>query len=109
MGLGAPGHDTTYDVLDDTHFNGDLDEDVIPAEETFNRRLRQEGALRRKQTEEMAMGGNLPDQASLWVDLGQRIPRCRSCPLDLANSPPRPPFLKRSRRSFENLTSGLWR
>lgn len=79
MGLGgAPGHqrqDTGYDVLDDTHFNGDLDEDVIPAEESFNRRLKQEGALRRKMTRKMTMGHGhqAPDQDALWVDLGHQM------------------------------------
>ena len=72
MGVGTPGQDATYDVLDDTHFNGDLDEDVIPAEESFNRRLRQEGALRRRMTKKMTMG-HAQDQESLWEDLGQQI------------------------------------
>jgi hypothetical protein len=72
MGLGGSGQDAAYDVLDDTHFNGDLDEDVIPAEESFNMRLRQEGALRRRMTRKMTMGQH-QDQESLWVDLGQQI------------------------------------
>lgn len=74
LGLGG-GHqreNTAYDVLDDTHFNGDLDEDVIPAEESFNRRLRQEGALRRKMTRKMTMGHH-QEQESLWADLGQQV------------------------------------
>jgi len=72
MGVGAPGQDADYDVLDDTHFDGDLDEDVIPAEDAFNRRLRQEGALRRKMTRKMTKG-HPQDQDSLWEDLGQQV------------------------------------
>jgi len=71
MGLGAGGHyleDSTYDVLDYTHFNGDLDMEVAPAEDLFSRRLRKEGAIRRRKTRRLAMG--YPNES--WVDLGQQ-------------------------------------
>ena len=71
MGLGAPGQDGGYNDLDDTHFNGDLDEEVLPAEISFNQKLRQEGALRRKITRKMTMGGS-KEQDRLWADLGQQ-------------------------------------
>jgi hypothetical protein len=69
-GDGPQREDTAYDVLDDTHFNGDIDEDLIPAEESFNDRLRKEGALRRKLTRKMTVHH---DQEHLWADLGQQI------------------------------------
>ena len=72
MGVGHSRQDTSYDVLDDTHFNGDLDEEVNPTEESFNRRLRQEGVLRRKMTKKMTMAQQ-PNQEHLWADLGQQI------------------------------------
>ena len=78
MAAGTPGQDTTYDVLDDTHFNGDLDEDVLPAEESFNRRLRQEGVLRRKVTRMMMEHAH--DRESLWEDLGQQVGSPTSIP-----------------------------
>lgn len=74
MGLGASGsqfrEDTSYDVLDDTHFNGDLDAEVNPAEESFSRRLRQEGAARRRLTRKRTTG---LDQEKLWADLGEQV------------------------------------
>ena len=72
MGLGPPGQfqeDRNYDVLDYTHFNGDLDAEIIPAEESFSSRLRQEGAMRRKMTRKLAR----VDQEKLWADLGQEV------------------------------------
>ena len=72
MGVGAGGHyqeDSTYDVLDYTHFNGDLDAEVAPAEELLSRRLRKEGAIRRRKTRRLAMGY----QNDSWVDLGQQV------------------------------------
>ena len=72
MGLGAGGHyleDSTYDVLDYTHFNGDLDMEVAPAEDLLSRRLRKEGAIRRRKTRRLAMGY----QNDSWVDLGQQV------------------------------------
>lgn len=72
MGLGAGGHcleDSTYDVLDYTHFNGDLDVEVAPAEQLLSRRLRKEGAIRRKKTRRLAMGY----QNDSWADLGQQV------------------------------------
>ena len=79
-GNNAGGHfqeDSNYDVLDYTHFNGDLDAEVVPAEESFSRRLRQEGALRRKMTRKMTMGMGQQerdqDQETLWADLGQQV------------------------------------
>jgi len=72
MGVGAGGHyqeDSTYDVLDYTHFNGDLDAEVAPAEDLLSRRLRMEGATRRGKTRKLAMGY----QNDSWVDLGQLV------------------------------------
>lgn len=76
MGMGGPSHfqeDSNYDVLDYTHFDGDLDAALVPAEESFNRRLKQEGALRRKMTRKMTMGMGPEDQEHLWADLGQQV------------------------------------
>ena len=64
--------DSTYDVLDYTHFNGDLDAEVAPAEELLSRRLRQEGAARRRKTRKRAMGYS-ESQNNSWVDLGQQV------------------------------------
>jgi len=69
MGLGAGGHyleDSTYDVLDYTHFNGDLDMEVAPAEDLFSRRLRKEGAIRRRKTRRLAMGYQNESRVDLW-------------------------------------------
>lgn len=73
LGLGGGHHqeDTMYDVLDYTHFNGDLDAAPVPAEESFSRRLRQEGAIRRKMTRKMTLGKM--DQEALWADVGQQV------------------------------------
>ena len=57
-GNNTGGHfqeDSNCDVLDYMHFNRDLDTEVVPAEESFSRRLRQEGALRRKVTRKMTV------------------------------------------------------
>ncbi|KAF9644193.1 hypothetical protein BDM02DRAFT_3122293 [Thelephora ganbajun] len=73
MGVGG-GHyqeDSTYDVLDYTHFNGDLDAETVPAEESLSRRLKQEGAARRRKTRKMTMEHQR--QNSLWADLGQQV------------------------------------
>jgi len=73
MGVRSGGHfqeDSTYDILDYTHFNGDLDAEVAPAEELLSRRLRQEGAARRRKTRK-AMGYH--SQNSPWVDFGQQV------------------------------------
>ena len=78
-GNNTGGHfqeDSNYDVLDYTHFNGDLDTEVVPAEELFSRRLRQEGALRRKMMRKMTTGMGQErdqDQETLWADLGQQV------------------------------------
>jgi len=73
VGLGS-GHyqeDSAYDVLDYTHFNGDLDAEVVLAEESLSRRLRQEGAARRRETRKMAMGYQSQDDSR--VDFGQQV------------------------------------
>ena len=54
--MGHHQDDSTYDVLDYTHFNGDLDAEVIPAEESLNKRLKREGVSRRKKTRSLATG-----------------------------------------------------
>ena len=74
LGAGRDGQyqeDSTWDVLDDTHFNGDLDAEVVPAEESLNRRLKREGAARRRKTRDMAIGHQ--SMNSSWVDLGQQV------------------------------------
>ena len=74
MGAGWGSHyleDSTYDVLDYTHFNGDLDAEVVPAEESLNRKLRQEGAFRREKTRRLVTGYH--SQNSPYVDLGQQV------------------------------------
>jgi len=74
LGLGGGGHyheDTTWDVLDDTHFNGDLDAEVVPAEESLNRRLRREGAARRRESRETVM--RYQSRNSSWMDPGQQL------------------------------------
>ena len=75
LGLGGLGHfqeDSTYDVLDYTHFNGDLDAEVAPEEESLSRQLRKEGAARRRKTRKRAMGYR--SQNASWVDLGDQVP-----------------------------------
>lgn len=74
LGAGRGGHypeDSTYDVLDYTHFNGDLDAEDAPAEDMLSSRLRQEGAVRRRKTRKLAMGYH--SQNASWVDLGQQV------------------------------------
>ena len=65
LGSGRYQEDSAYDVLDYTHFNGDLDAEAVPAEETLSRRLRQEGAARRRETRKMTMG--YQSQDGFWT------------------------------------------
>lgn len=69
--MAAGGQEESYDELDDTHFNGDVDGEINPEEDSFNRQLRQQGALRRKMTRKMTMGHS--EQEGLWVDIGQPV------------------------------------
>ena len=58
MGMGGGGRfqeDNTYDVLDYTHFDGDVDAQV-PGEESLSRILKQQGTARRKMTRRATMG-----------------------------------------------------
>lgn len=71
LGSGRYQEDSAYDVLDYTHFNGDLDAEVVPAEESLSRRLRQEGAARRRKTRKTAMGYQSQDDSR--VDFGQQV------------------------------------
>lgn len=77
--------DRHYDVLDYTHFNGDLDAEVVPAEESFSRRLREEGAMRRKQTRKMTLGYDSSRNSS-WVNVDEAAsPTLVSTPGDMAS------------------------
>lgn len=58
-GVGNGGHrqeDSEYDVLDYTHFDGDLDAEVVPAEESLSRILKEEGTARRRITRRVTTG-----------------------------------------------------
>ena len=61
--MGHSRKDTAYDFLDDTHFNGDLGGYVTLAEESLNRRLKQEGMLSRmEQQDQELFSGSLREQ-----------------------------------------------
>jgi len=67
-GLGGNGNfqeDTTYELPDYTRFDGDSDTEAIPGEELLSRRLRQEGALRRKMTRNVTMGHRTQDVSAV--------------------------------------------
>ena len=81
--MGHSQEDSTYDVLDYTHFNGDLDAEVVPAEESLNKRLRLEGLFRRKKTRRLALGYTKPSPLSSLLGHGSRRGRGHSKPLTL--------------------------
>jgi len=67
MDMERGGHyqeDSTYDVLDYTHFDGDLDAEVVPAEESLSRRVRQEGEVRRSKARKIGMGYQTRDKVT---------------------------------------------
>ena len=81
MGMGRDGdyqEDSAYDVLDYTHFDGDLDAEVLPAEDSLSRRVRQEGAVRRRKARKIALGYHTRDNSCVR---GQQV----ASPMPVAN------------------------